>query len=74
MMLTVATIFDIVEIVASFLAEQAQSLCTCDMKLLPAACLVTLHASSHVCSATSALLLTDVTCLKIIKFLCHKAQ
>ena len=68
MMLTVATIFDIVKIIASFLAEQAQSLCTGDMKLLPAACFVTLHASSHICSTTFALFLTDVTCLKSFNF------
>lgn len=67
-MLAVATIFDIVKIIASFLAEQAQSLRTGDMKLLPAARFVTLHTGSHICSTTSALFLADVTCLKSINF------
>lgn len=68
MMLAIAAIFNIVEIIASFLTEQALSLCTGYVKLLPAACSVTLHAGSHICSTASILFLTDVTCLKSLNF------
>lgn len=64
MMLAISAIFHVVEIVAGFLAEQAQSLRARDMKLLPAARLVTLHTGPHVRSAASTLFLADVARLK----------
>lgn len=60
-MLAVSAVFNVVQIVAGLLAEQAESLSAGHMKLLPAAGLVALHAGPHVRSAAPSLLLADIT-------------
>lgn len=60
MVLTVATILDIVHIVASFFAQKTHGLSTSDVELLLAACLVALHARANGRFATLALFLANI--------------
>lgn len=46
-MLTVATVLDIVHVVASLFTQQTHSLGACDMKMELAALLIAIHASTN---------------------------
>lgn len=73
MMLAVPAVLDVVQIVASFLAEQPQLLGARHVKLLLATGFVTLHAGSRRRTRTFAHLLADVTCF-IIPLLWNQLQ
>lgn len=60
MMLTVAAVFDIVQIVAGLLAEQTQSLSACHVKLLLTSWFIALHARANIRLIRFAHLLANV--------------
>lgn len=71
-MLTIATILDIVHVVASFFAQKTHGLSTSNVELLLAACLVALHARTNSCSASLALIFANVTSLHTKRANCER--